>query len=272
MTKGGVEGLGHDTQAESVLAEVDVRALVRVIADCAVIPGGIMAQKRQLMGSLARMLDSDLWMWNVSRITDDGEIIGVSLLHNLSESQLAFLVDYHYTTPEDPVNQAMVELSREHGRWSRRLEDMLDVKALGERIHTSWPELGIDQSLFVFFPVPDSQGMTSCIGLHRADGAAPFTERELRIAHIVLSEVSWLHEACVPEEDGHAVTALSPRLQTVLTLLVDGQSAKRIAFHLKLSPHTVRGYIKDIYRHFDVGSRSELMHRFMVGDGRDRPM
>ena len=46
-------------------------------------------------------------------------------------------------------------------------------------------------------------------------------------------------------------------------------SAKRIAFHQNLPEHTVRGYVKDIYRHFGVGSRTELMHRFMVGDGGD---
>ena len=63
---------------------------------------------------------------------------------------------------------------------------------------------------------------------------------------------------------------LSPRLRTVLGLMMDGQTAKRIAFHLELSEHTVRGYVQDIYRHFGVNGRAELMRRFMVGDGRDR--
>ncbi len=256
---------------EGALAEADVRALVRLIADCAVVRGGLMAQKRCLMEGLARELGSDHWMWNVARITDDDAIVAVSLLHNLPEGQLALLAEENYSAPDNPCNRAMVALHREHGSWTRRLEDMVDLEAHSDRLYTTRPEIDISQSLFAFHSVPGQEDLVSGIGFHRSNGRAPFDRRELRMLHIVMSEVSWLHEACVPGEDGRASSGLGPRLQTVLALLIDGQSAKRIAFHLGLSPHTVRGYIKDIYRHFAIGSRSELMRHFMVGDGRDRP-
>ena len=128
----------------------------------------------------------------------------------------------------------------------------------------------MQHSVFVTHTIESSPGMVSAIGLHRSFGKTAFSRRELRLAHIVLSEVRWLHDAGVPGEDGRAAARLAPRLQTVLSLLVDGQSAKQVAFNLGLSTHTVRGYVKDIYRHFDVSSRAELMRRFMVGDGHDR--
>ena len=48
---------------------------------------------------------------------------------------------------------------------------------------------------------------------------------------------------------------LSPRLNETLQCLLDGASEKNIADQLKLSPHTVHGYVKLIYRHFQVKSR-----------------
>lgn len=270
MGNSGGDEIAAGVLVGDALAEADVRTLIRLIADCAVVSGGVMAQKRCLMEGLARALDADHWMWNVTRITDDGGLTAVSLLHNLSEGQLALIAEENYSAPDNPCNVAMVELSREHPSWSRRLEDMVDIEAQSARLYTSRPDIDISQSLYAFRAVPGAADMASCIGLHRANGRAPFSERELRIVNIVMSEVSWLHEADLPGEDGTKAAALGARLQTVLTLLIDGQSAKRIAFHLDLSPHTIRGYVKEIYRHFDVGSRSELMRHFMVGDGSDR--
>lgn len=252
------------------LVEADARALVRLVAECAVVPGGLMAQKRHLMEGLAGLIDADQWIWNVSRFTEEGGIVAVSLLHNLSEGQLAILADENYSSPENPANAAMIALSRDEPNWSRRLEDMVDVEVHGPRLYTSRPELGIGQSLFTFREVPGAPDMSSCAGMHRSADRAPFSPRELRLAHILMGEVDWLHQDVVPTEDGKHASGLSPRLRTVLSLLIDGQSAKRIAYHLDLSPHTVRGYVKDIYKHFDVGSRSELMRHFMVGDGSDR--
>lgn len=261
---------GKKTESGAALPEEDVRQLVRLIADCATVQGGVMAQKRRLVEGLTALLDADYWMWNVSRITEDGTIVAVSILHNLSERQLAYLADENYSSPDNPCNRAMIALSRDNASWSRRIEDMVDREDDPDSHHTSKPEIDMGQSLFAFHRVADAPDLASAVGIHRAYGREPFTKRELRLAHIVMSEVSWLHDSSLPGEDGLAIAALSPRLQTVLTLLMDGQAAKRIALHLGLSPHTVRGYIKDIYRHFEVSSRSDLMRRFMVGDGSDR--
>lgn len=73
------------------------------------------------------------------------------------------------------------------------------------------------------------------------------------MAHIVLSEVPWLHEHGWPEGRGATVPNLSlARRQLVLNLLLEVRSRKPIASALSISENTVATYQKDIYGHFGV--------------------
>ena len=56
---------------------------------------------------------------------------------------------------------------------------------------------------------------------------------------------------------------LSPRQLQTLQRLLEGDSEKEIAFRWGVSPNTVHVYVKDLYRHFDVSSRGELLARFV---------
>ena len=58
---------------------------------------------------------------------------------------------------------------------------------------------------------------------------------------------------------------LSPRMRQTLEGLVAGDSEKQIAGRLKVSPHTVHVYVKQLYRRFNASSRGELMSRFIRG-------
>jgi DNA-binding NarL/FixJ family response regulator len=56
---------------------------------------------------------------------------------------------------------------------------------------------------------------------------------------------------------------LSPQLQAVLAMLLEGDREKQLAARLGLSRHTVHDYIKVVYRHFGAQSRAELMGYFL---------
>jgi DNA-binding NarL/FixJ family response regulator len=56
---------------------------------------------------------------------------------------------------------------------------------------------------------------------------------------------------------------LSRRLRQTLDGLMRGMSEKELATELALSPHTLHGYIKTLYRRLGVSSRSELQARFI---------
>lgn len=54
---------------------------------------------------------------------------------------------------------------------------------------------------------------------------------------------------------------LSPRHRQMLDAVMTGASEKQIADKLGISPHTAHQYIKELFRHFGVTSRPELMAR-----------
>ena len=54
-------------------------------------------------------------------------------------------------------------------------------------------------------------------------------------------------------------SSLSPRLAQTVIFVLEGQSEKEIASQLGVSPHTVHVYMKNLYRHFQVSTRTELM-------------
>ena len=54
---------------------------------------------------------------------------------------------------------------------------------------------------------------------------------------------------------------LSERLQQVLDLMVAGKTIPQVAKVLRLSPATVHGYVKDIYKKLNVHNRAELVGR-----------
>ena len=51
---------------------------------------------------------------------------------------------------------------------------------------------------------------------------------------------------------------LSPRLRQTLEGLMRGMSEKQLASELALSPQTLHGYVKTLYRRLGVSSRGEL--------------
>lgn len=63
---------------------------------------------------------------------------------------------------------------------------------------------------------------------------------------------------------GDPAAELSHRLRQTLDLLLAGDGAKQIAHKLDLSAHTVKDYIKALYRRLNVSSRAELMSRYVA--------
>ncbi len=117
--------------------------------------------------------------------------------------------------------------------------------------------------------MPLDSDSVSAIVVYRRNQAAPFTPRESRIAHIILSEVPWLHMAGWPEDRGAGVPKLFPQQRVVMNLLLDGMDRKSIAASMDISENTVAGYVKDIYRHFDVHSQAQLMRKFLTGNSHE---
>ena len=116
---------------------------------------------------------------------------------------------------------------------------------------------------------PTASGQLSVISFFRRVGQPIFSSRESRMAHIILSEVPWLHDQSWPQHPRAGISSLTPRQRTILGLLLQGVSRKEVAAQVELSIHTVNDYVKEIYEAFDVHSQPELIRRFVEGDGGD---
>ncbi|HYO08459.1 MAG TPA: LuxR C-terminal-related transcriptional regulator [Tepidisphaeraceae bacterium] len=71
---------------------------------------------------------------------------------------------------------------------------------------------------------------------------------------------------------GAAIGAdLPPRVRQTLSSLLAGASEKEIAQALQLSRHTVHVYVKQIYRHYNVCRRGELLARWVKSEQNPAP-
>lgn len=259
--------------SNSPLHEQDVRAIVRILGKVAIMEPDPNRQRMFLMQSLAGLLGTDTWVWGVAPLLEPGKQPVYLYQHTGGfdrERMNQFLTAVEHPdcgAMTAPLAEALVAAG---SQITRNVHEQIVTP---ERWDSSpakplWEAAGIGAILLTLRPLP-GYGI-SCIGLYRPLGAPMFTERESRIAHIVLNEVPLLHEAGMPHASAHTLPQLPPRCRMIVNQLVRGQSRKDIAAHLGLSPLTVQGYIKQIYAHFRVHSQSELITRLTRGDGLDR--
>jgi DNA-binding CsgD family transcriptional regulator len=89
-------------------------------------------------------------------------------------------------------------------------------------------------------------------GFMRSASDPPFSDEDREVLHMV-----HLGVGCV--FDTAARPPLAPRVRATLAELLSGAADKEIATRLGISSHTVREYIKTIYRVYGVSSRAELI-------------
>jgi len=254
-----------------VLEQADVRAMVRLVGEVAAVEGDIVAKKHFLMGGLCELIGASSWAWALVCSFAPGEVPAyVGHLHGgFTEAEFAKFLQACEHPDMGRLNGALTREFEATSRHLTRLRQQLDPEGFFYRSESFplWTEAGVDAVIMSVRPLP--RGGQSMIGTYRRPREPLFTEREARIAHIVLSEIGWLHELGLPQDRGTGVPDLSPRRRVTLYLLLEGQSRKQIADHMEISVHTVGDYIKEVYRHFGVRSQAELMRRFLQGDGGD---
>ena len=269
----------NDPQAPFPLGETDVRAMVRLLGEVCALRGGYAEKKRRLMDGLCRLIDADAWAWTLACQYEAGKPpVYVGFMNGgFAEEQFP----KYLAAVEHPASaEATIPFINEVREHQRQLTRTIEQISGGRYAHFGrenferfpaaplWHEAGIGTLMISMHPL-DARS-ASGIGLYRSTDREPFNARESRLAHIVLSEVPWLHAQGWPEDHGAEVPKLAPRARLVLELLLQSHSRKQIAAHLGISENTVAGYVKAIYRQFNVRSHTELLRHFYQGDGGDR--
>ena len=245
--------------------EDDLSRIVRLLGEVALVDGTLLTRRSLLAEKLAELIGAFAWFWAAGRVDEKtGAPIALDVLYGgLTDWQLAGFIKASSATVDPlPVNGGMVQLLSEGRHFTRNRQDLVDDdRWYGHRgVRNLLVKRGIDHILYTMMPT-DNHAYAG-VGFLRRRGTAPFTKKERRIVHIVTSEVRWLTDHAVNHPSFHKAQQLSPRLRTVLSLLLDALSCDQIADMLGLSPLTVREYMSDIYRRFRVQSHMELIHAF----------
>ncbi|MEC5128818.1 helix-turn-helix transcriptional regulator [Verrucomicrobiales bacterium BCK34] len=247
--------------------------MVRLLGDTAALNTDHAGRKRFLMNGLCKMIDADAWAWGLMCQPGDGQPqIYVSVVHGgFDEDRFSkFLKALEHPDMSWVAQDFFRDLAREQKQTTRsRSQIISDERFLKTEVADLWKEANIGPLLMSARPLDGNSG--SSIGIYRRADQEHFSERESLIAHIMLTEVTWLHEMGWPEDRGATVPQLYRQLRIILNLLLEGMDRKSIASQLQISIHTVGGYCKEIYRHFSVSSQSELIAHFYRGNGCDRP-
>jgi DNA-binding CsgD family transcriptional regulator/5-carboxymethyl-2-hydroxymuconate isomerase len=259
------------TRPPDILEADDARAIVSVLGEVCGHPGDITSRKRHLMDSICRIIGADCWAWGLAAQMEPGKpSIHLSLLHGgfSEETYASFTQAYTHPDMTGIHNHFAAELAERRCHLTRTLQQMDPEEAYKKTgAYPHWQGANIGGIIMSLRPL--DQTTFSIIGIYRKLGSEPFSQRENRISHILLSEVPELHREGWPSDNGVTLRELSGRQHSVLSLLIHGYSRNRIAEHYGLSLHTVNDHVKAIFRHFGVHSQAALIAYFRNGDGGD---
>lgn len=75
--------------------------------------------------------------------------------------------------------------------------------------------------------------------------------------------LAWRNRPDLAPPGVEPISSLAPRIRQVLACLLEGDSEQQVAARLGLTRGTTHQYVKALYRSFGVGTRGELMARFV---------
>lgn len=249
---------------ESVMTEEDVSAIVNLLGEVITCTGDTLEKRRRVMDGICQIIGGDAWAWSILHFEEGIAPRQLLALHGgFSESRLAKWATVIEDPQVKPLTDVLVSEAIAGGKgFTRRDQEFVPKEWWNKSIPAYQLWTDADLSSFMLSTWPTRNGGFSGIGIYRNTRQDPFTDRETKIAHMVLSEISWLHGEGFDGEDGKQLVTLYPRHRTVLNLLCEGWDRKKISEHLGLSINTVHGYTKAVLKHFNTHSQAELVARF----------
>ncbi|HZZ70923.1 MAG TPA: LuxR C-terminal-related transcriptional regulator [Pirellulales bacterium] len=259
----------HSKPTSVSLPQADIEAIVDLVADVGnpTHELGLVERRRKLAAGLVRLIEGDTFFWSFGYANPDvlGDAMPTSFVDGGWKNQQERDDFFHLLMTSKAAHKAASSLT-EH-IFGGNLRTIVRNNVISD---AEWPTLaadfharGIGEFLMSMYPL--GGGGFSAIGIHRRLGKPAFAERERAIVHIVFQNVDWIHRDGADLALAKKAVRFAPREREVLLLLLRGDSQKLIASKLDLSQHTVGDYMKQIYRHFDVNSRGELLGRFIAG-------
>ncbi len=252
------------------LALTDVERVVRLVSEAAdpTVEMPVPERKRTLLEGVAKLVSADMWIWSSVAMNPEspGDVMGVSNIDGgwkddrQRASFYAFLID-----PKHRPQQAQLINTCKGQHRTMGMECFAPIYGK-QTIDTALNAIGIGQLLYSYYPINES--VFSAMALYRRSQEPLFADRDRAIVHVATGQVDWLHRHGMDIPAKENVLKLSPRERQVMISLLGGDSQKEVSRKLELSEHTVGDYVKEIYKHFNVNSRAELLSHFIAGGQR----
>jgi len=153
----------------------------------------------------------------------------------------------------DPFTRGIIR----SGEATARRQDLLEKSEWYSDPHIEGlKSMGLDG---VMAAVRDTKNHKIGLVARREWGALAYSEEDREKLDLIASAFQWFFYSL--EADGYFGPSLEvpTRLQQVLDGLLKGLTEKEIAAGLMLSPRTVHKYVEQLFRHFRVNSRPQLM-------------
>jgi DNA-binding CsgD family transcriptional regulator len=253
----------------------DVREIVRLLGEVAILETDLPGKRRFLMNGLAKLIHADFWYWVHFKDQAQGNEPSMFMFIDggwQSEFQRMKVAEGTTSSAIKPVNDMCRKLVT--GHFTHRFAELLPGNSWDscELVQRYLQPAGVGDLLGSIYPLGKS--IYSSMNFMRSLGSPPFTPRDVCIAHVVTDEVDWLHRQGTDVPAAEHVNKLSTRQRQVLLQLLSGDSVKQIAKKLSLSNYTVNDHLKLIYRRFGVNGRGELLAQFLAGGqaGRSDPL
>lgn len=247
-----------------IVGDSDIRAIIRLLGDVAFSEEDFEGRKAMLMGGLVELIGADYWGWGLATELQPGKLpVFTSITHGgFSDNGFSkFLVAFEHPDMADITEPLIVEIMETGEHITRSSSDFdPDFRLAQSPALRLWEEADVGPTILSFRPL--ERGCLSVIGLYRKFVSPPFNSRETKIAHLLLTEVPWLHLQGWPWEAAAEVPKLARQPRLVLNLMLEGLSRKEIAERMDLSSHTVNDYAKTVFKSFGVQSQTMLMAKF----------
>lgn len=162
----------------------------------------------------------------------------------------------------NPALPAIAARAKRAGTAAARREEMIEDRDWYRTEYVSdvrrrWR---IDHSLYAV--TVGRSGPTIGLAFCRGDGRQPFSEEDRALVEVFAAECQAIL-GDFPDPLSLLRAELPPRAREVHDLLLRGAAAKDVAAAMCISLHTVNQYTKMVFRKFDVGSRAELLARWL---------
>ena len=247
----------------------DLRAIYHLVGECCDVGDDPAAWWRHCLASLARLTDADLAIGGEQAGLVSGQYRVLSTnevgWENGFDRRGMLRAFELLGTGSAYVPLAIVYAQRRGGRGALRRCALVDDRAWRRSIEYNevLRVARADHPLYCFRPVPGAGDEVAGVAMNRAAGRPDFTARDAAVVTEAFAVLGPLVGRALARHSEPSPAALPPRVRQVLRCLLEGDGDKQVAKRLGISAYTVNQYVKVIFAHFGVQSRTELLARWV---------